>query len=96
MPVQKKSGNLLNAPCKYQNSYNIIQFSINTVLMSKAVLFRVIQFSIRMQFSFILPIDRALSGATTPGQSGPGSDGNEGVLCILQSSSIIGTSPSDC
>ena len=24
-------------------------------------------------------LDRALSGATTPGQSGPGSDGNEGV-----------------
>ena len=38
----------------------------------------------------------ALSGATTPGQSGPGSDGNEGVLRIPQSSSIAGTSPSDC
>ena len=37
-----------------------------------------------------------LSGATTPGQSGPGSDGNEGVLHIPQSSSIAGTSPSDC
>ena len=37
-----------------------------------------------------------LSGATTPGQSGPGSDGNEGVLCIPQSSSIAGTSSSDC
>ena len=40
-------------------------------------------------------IDRALSGATTPGQSGPGSDGNEGVLRIPQSSSTVGTSPSD-
>ena len=30
------------------------------------------------------------------GQSGPGSDGNEGVLCIPQSPSIIGTPPSDC
>ena len=40
--------------------------------------------------------DRALSGATTPGQSGPGSNGNEGVLRIPQSSSIAGTSPSDC
>ena len=30
------------------------------------------------------------------GQSGPGSDGNEGVLRIPQSSSIAGTSPSDC
>ncbi len=41
-------------------------------------------------------IDRALSGATTPGQSGPGSDVNEGVLRIPQSSSTAGTSPSDC
>ena len=33
----------------------------------------------------------ALSGATTPGQSGPVSDGNEGVLRIPQSSSTAGT-----
>ena len=31
-----------------------------------------------------------------PGQSGPGSDGNKGVLCISQSSSITGASPADC
>ena len=37
-----------------------------------------------------------LSGATTPVQIGPGSDDNEGVLRITQSSSIAGTSPSDC
>ena len=49
-----------------------------------------------MQFSSIKPIDWALSSATTPGQSGPESNGNEGVLCIPQSSSITGTSPSDC
>ena len=48
-----------------------------------------------MQFSFIRPKDRTLSGATTLGQSGPGSDCNEGVHCIPQSSSITGTSPSD-
>ena len=41
-------------------------------------------------------MDRALSGATTPGQSGPGSDGNEGVLRTSQSSSITRASPSDC
>ena len=41
-------------------------------------------------------MDSALSGATTPGQSGPGSGGNKGVLRIPQSSSITGTSPSDC
>ena len=38
----------------------------------------------------------ALSGATTPGQSGPGSDGNKEVLHIPQSSSIARTSISDC
>ena len=49
-----------------------------------------------MQINSIRPIDRILSGATTLGQSGPGSDGNEGVLLIPQSSSITGASPSDC
>ena len=41
-------------------------------------------------------IDRALSGATIPGQSGPGSNGNEGVVCIPQSPGISETSSSDC
>ena len=36
------------------------------------------------------------SSATTPGQSGPWSDGNEFELRIPQSSSITGTSLSDC
>ena len=44
----------------------------------------------------IWPIDSALSDATTPRQSGTGSDDNEGELHIPQSSSITGTSPSDC
>ena len=35
-----------------------------------------------MSNSSIWPIDKTLSGATTPGQSGPGSKGNEGVLHI--------------
>ena len=42
------------------------------------------------------PLIGHLSGATTPGQSGTESDGNEGVFRIPQSSSIAGTSPSDC
>ena len=49
-----------------------------------------------MSNSSILPIDGALSGATTPGQSGPGSDGNESVLSIPQSLSITRASPLDC
>ena len=40
-------------------------------------------------------MDRTLSSATTPGQSGPGSNGNEGVFRIPQSFSITGASPSD-
>ena len=49
-----------------------------------------------MSNSSIRPIDMTLSGATTPGQSWPGSDGNEEVLCIPQSSSITVASPSYC
>ena len=43
----------------------------------------------------IWPLDRNLSGATTPGQSGSESDDNEGVLHIPKSSGITGVSPSD-
>ena len=67
-----------------------------TELNVKIVLFHAIQFNIITQFSSIWPINRSLSGATTAGQSGPGSDGNEVVICIPQNSSITGTSPSDC
>ena len=41
-------------------------------------------------------IDKTLSSATTLGQSGPGSNGNEGVLHIFQSSSITGALSSNC
>ena len=51
--------------------------------------------SFQMSNSSIWPIDRTLSDATTPGQSGFGSDGNEEALYIPQSSSITQTSPSD-
>ena len=64
--------------------------------MSKTVLFRAIQFSMSTQFSSIWPLDRTLSGATTPGQSGLGSCDNEGVLRIPKNSRITGASPSDC
>ena len=49
-----------------------------------------------MQLVLFNLIDRVSSGATISGQSEPGSNGNEGVLHIPQSSSITGTSPSDC
>ena len=44
---------------------------------------------------YICSIVRTLSSATTPGQSGPGNNGNEGVLLIPQSS-MTGASLSDC
>ena len=62
----------------------------------RTALFQAIQFSISTQFSFIWPINRTLLSATTPDSSGPGSNGNKGVLCIPQSSSITGPSRSDC
>ena len=49
-----------------------------------------------MSNSSIWPVDRALSGNTIPGLSGPGNDDNEGVLRIPQSSAITRILPSDC
>ena len=49
-----------------------------------------------MSNSFIWPTDRILSGATTPDLIGPGSNGNERVFRIPQSSSVTRASPSDC
>ena len=72
---------------------------VYTQLNDQAVLFLTIQFRISLLFktlnNSIWPIDRTLSGATIPGQSGPRSDGNESVLRIPQSSSITRASPSD-
>ena len=65
-------------------------------LKIKTFLFQINQFSMSTQFRSIWAIDRTLSGATTLGQSEPGSDGNQGVLRLPQSSSITGSSPSDC
>ena len=49
-----------------------------------------------MSNSSIWPIDGTLLGATTPGQSWPGSDGNGEVLHIPQSFYITWASPLDC
>ena len=64
-------------------------------LQVKTVLFQTIYFNISILFSYIWSIDRILSGAPTPGQSGPWSDGNEGVLRVPQSSRITVASPSE-
>ena len=78
--------------------FYVKQFSLALVrsLYIETILFQVVHFSIITHFSSIWLIDRTQSGATTPGQSGAGSNGNERVLCIFQSSSITVTSQSDC
>ena len=48
-----------------------------------------------MSNSSIWPIDRTLSGVNIPDQNKPGSNGNEGILQIYQSSNITWASPSD-
>ena len=58
-------------------------------------IFQTLKFSKSTEFSSIRPIDITLLGATTPALSGSGSDGNKGVLLILQRSSITATSPLD-
>ena len=63
--------------------------------MSKTVLFQTIQFNISTQFSSVRPIDRTLSGATIPGLSGLGSDGDKEILRIPQNSSITIAAPSN-
>ena len=42
-----------------------------------------------MSNNSIWPIDSTLSGATTLGQSGPGSDDNEAVLHIPQTPALL-------
>ena len=49
-----------------------------------------------MSNSSIWLINRTLSGASTPGQSGPGSNSNEGVFYFPQKYHIAGTLLSDC
>ena len=67
----------------------------NPFLYIQTFLFQTSQVSINALFRSIQPVDRNLSGVTTPGQYGPGGDGNKGVLCIPQCSRITKASPSD-
>ena len=67
----------------------IANFTYLHSLNVKTVPSQTIQFSISTQFSSIWPTARTLSGTTILGQSGPGSDGNEGVLRIPQSSRLF-------
>ena len=82
-------------PCITNSSIKHLSF-IYTQLHVKIVLFQAIQFRVSTEFSSIWPINKTLSGASTPEQSKPRSNGSEGVLRVPQSSGIAGNSPSDC
>ena len=83
--------------CKHVNKVKLFSSNVSlaillnishffyTQLNDQTVLFVTIQFSISHLFTL-----------NTPGQSGPGSNGNKGVLRIPQSSNITGALPSDC
>ena len=76
--------------------FGIIQFSISILLKCQNCSISSNSVLHKEKINSIWPIDKAISDATTPGQSGPGSDGNQGVLRIPQSSSIAGNTTSHC
>ena len=85
--VKCQNSSISNNLIWYKYSFNVKSSSIlnNLVQHTETVPFQTIQFSITTQFS-----------STNPGQCAPGSDGIKRVLRIPQSSSITGTSLSDC
>ena len=88
--------------CITNNSVKHQSF-VYTQLNDQTDLFQTIQFGICHLFALSLNVKQfysthrysTLSDVTNPDQSGPGSDGNEGVLCIPQCSGITGSSPFD-
>ena len=78
----------MNTKCTCQNS-SILSSSVKHK-------YAVIQCNISTNYSSVWPIDKTLSGTTSPGQSGLSSDGNKGILHTSKSSSVTETSPSDC
>ena len=78
------------------SQFQTIQFTISTPFKCQNSFIQAIYDWLSSRFNFIWLINRALSGATPSGQSGPESDGNERVLYIPQSSGITWTSPSVC
>ena len=78
-----------------KRKWNHVVFSRVTILSFHPVYQLQVNISHLFAVCSIWPLDRTLSGATTPGQSGPGSNANEVVHHIPLSSSITGASPSD-
>ena len=62
--------------CQKTVLFQTIHFSISSPFQYQTSSISI--YSVYTQFSSIWPIDRTLSGATTPRQSGPESDGNDG------------------
>ena len=86
---------IINNSVKHQ-SFVYTQSNVKQFYFKQFNLAQVLFYTAEMLNSTILPIDKTLSGSTTPTSVDPESDGNEGVLCIPQSFSITGAWPSDC
>ena len=71
-------------------------FLFQAIQFSQAVLIQTIQFSISMQLVLFNPLIGPYQVLPFLTRVDLGANGNEGVLCIPQSSNITGTSPSDC
>ena len=69
---------------------------IYTQLNVKTVNFKQFSLAWLQLFYLIHNLSLTQSRAATPGRSGPGSDGNKGILHILQSSNITEASPANC
>ena len=70
------------------------QSPVYTRLNDQAVLFQTINFCLNRLFAHGLNVKEF--HLTLSGKSGPGNNGNEGVLHIPQKPALTGTSPSDC
>ena len=75
-------------------SYTSVQYLLKRELSGSPRLWSLTLLTFRWLNSFIWPIDKTLTGTISSAQSGHGSNGNEGVHCILHSSST-GASPLD-
>ena len=85
----------LTNPCTKQKVL-ILTKPKGKIYKTKSLLHYIIEVHSLNVKQFYLTHRYDLSGATSPGQNGPGSDGNGGVLRIPQIFCLTGVLPSDC
>ena len=77
--------------CFNLQQFYLKQFTLVKVrsLIIKTVLFQTNQFNISTQFSSLLPFDKTLSSATTPGKILSESDGNKCLFTFLKAATLL-------